>query len=262
MEQQWPEQTANARLSPRRRRWDSSLLRVGLMVVLLVLVGAGLLYSRVHMRRAALLAAQQACMTYQRPANEVVYEENAERAAALLERKEGYQAVPIGTTGDAPAAGRVAPVWSALKRWAVPSAPEPRDPILFLHDRRAADGERGIVCVEVDRAARRLRISFVHPGGVTVNPSLSTDLHLAPPPQEGLIVLSAGPDPLAARLPRPDDDAAGSRADLRFFAGRADSNDGSHFTLPYESDGLRGEIDMWIQSDDTVYYVDRLYAAH
>src|SRR5205085_265506 len=133
-------------------------------------------------------------------------------------------------------AGRVVPAWATLKRWAMPSAPEPKDPVLFLHERRTADGERGIVCVEADRAGRRLRVTFVQPGGVTVNPSLATYLHLAPPPQEGLVVLSAGPDPFAARLPRAED-RAGSRADLRFFAGQADPSDGTHFTLAYESDG-------------------------
>jgi hypothetical protein len=245
---------------PPRRRWDASLLRLGLMVTLLVAVGAALVYLRVYQRRVTLLRSQQACMNHQLPADTVVYEEQPGRAAELLKRNDGYVAVELGETGAGPpAAGRVYTDWIILRRWAMPSTTpaEPTAPVLFLHERRTVDGDRVVVCVEADRAARRLRVTFVYPGGVTVNPHAAADVHLAPPPQEGLVILSPGRDPLEAKLA---DVPAGARADFRFFAGQADPADATHFTLPYEWDGRRGEIEMWVHRDRLVYYVDRLFA--
>lgn len=241
-----------------RRRWDASLLRVGLMVTLLVAVGAGLVYSRVYQRRATLLRIQQACMRYSLPPETVVYDEHPDRAAELLKRNDGYLAVELGGSGGSPTAGRISTDWIVLRRWAMPSAPQSTtDPVLFLHERRTADGDHGVVCVEVDRPNRRLRVTFVHPGGVTVNPHAVTDVPLAPPPEEGLVMLSPGRDPFESKLAEVP---SGARADLRFFAGRPDPADPTHFSLPYEWDGRRGEIEMWVQSDQAVYYVDRLYS--
>jgi hypothetical protein len=39
-------------------------------------------------------------------------------------------------------------------------------------------------------------------------------------------------------------------AALRFFAGRADPKDASHFTVDYEYAGVRGTIDGWLTDDD------------
>lgn len=253
-----PTDASRAAFAPQRKRWDGSFWRLGLMVTLLIAVGVGLWYSSVYRRRAALLEAQQACLRYVRPPEEIVYEEDPGRAATLLQRNDGFVAVPLDDAGQPPAAGRTSATWAKVLRWAMPSVPpdKPADPLLFLHERRAADGDRGLVCVEADRAGRRLRITFVHLGGVSINPHAVTDLHLAPLPKEGLVILSPGRDPLATKLPA----EPGARADLRFYAGRPDPADATHLVLPYEWDGRRGELELWVQSDQLVYYVDRLFA--
>ncbi len=92
-----------------------------------------------------------------------------------------------------------------------------------------------------------------------LDPAPLTDLHLAPPPQEGLIHLSPGPDPFEAKLPPPDAGPA-ARADLRFFAGQPDEKDPTRFTIRCEHAGRLGDIDMWVQDDRTIYFVERTFA--
>jgi hypothetical protein len=207
-----------------------------------------------------LLRLQQACLRYDRPAEEVVYEEDPARAAELLKTGGEYVAIPADSEGGPPVAGHVPGVWLAMRRWATRAETnEIRGAVLFLHERQTAAGNRGLVCVEADRAARRLRVTFIHPGASTLDPAPVTDVALVPRPQEGLVMLTPGGDPFDARLPA-ETDPPMARADLRFFAGQADPKEPSHFTLPYERNGRRGELDLWVQDDKTVLYTNRQFA--
>ena len=252
---------------PRPRRKAGNPLRV---VLLITLVAAALLagwYARVYARRAALLRMQQACLDYNPPAETVVYEENPEHAWELLGRGGAGEYVPIpaggsGGAGAPPIAGHVPSVWREMKRWAMPAGGNgPQAAVLFLHERRTPAGQRLLVCVEADRANRRLRITFIHPGASTLDPTPVPDVDLAPAPKEGLIILSSGGDPFAAKLPPPPPEGAvNDRSNLRFLTGQAASNDATRFSLPYRLNGQAGELDMWVADERTVYYVDRRFA--
>jgi hypothetical protein len=238
---------------PRRR--EGRLLRVGLVIVLVAAaVTLLIIYRKTRTQQAALLRTQQACLNYQLPADVVVYDENPNRAAALRDAVK----VPTGDNGPA-IVGRIPDVWRGMWRWAKPGAPEVSgNAVLFLHERQTeTDGTRLLVCVEADRAARRLRITLVHPAGSTLDPAALTDIALAPRPQEGLLILTTGGQPFDSRLPTTTPSSSQpSRADLRYFAGRPDPSDATHFTLPYESNGKRGATEMWLHDETVVHYKD------
>jgi hypothetical protein len=242
---------------PPSRLRESNPLRTALIVTLVAAVVLGIIYVRVHKRRSALLGIQQACLGYASPAGKVVYEENSTRAAELLTRSREYSPVPTGDSGP-PIAGHVPPMWRAMMGWISPSASPPADAVLFLHERQTQLGKRGLICVRVDRVNRRLRVTFVHPGASTLDPVPIPDVTILPRPQEGIVRLSAGEDPLSAKLPKATDDIG--RADLRFFSAQIDPTDPSHWIMPYEFEDRAGELEMWLQDERTIHYIDRRFA--
>jgi hypothetical protein len=248
-----PRSTQHAR---RRRRAHPLLIAVGLGVLALVVLGV--VYGRVYAKRAALLRVQQACLGHVMPGDQVVYDENADRAKELLARGGDYVSIPTGdsSAGGPPVAGYVPAAWREMRRWALPSQPEPSGAVLFLHERQTHIGaKRVLICVEADRAARKLRFTLIHPGASTLDPAPVTDLDLAPPPQPDLVVMKAGGEPFEVKLP----ETASDRADLRFFAGQFDTADPTRFNLPYEFNGGRGELDCWLEDERAVYYVERRF---
>jgi hypothetical protein len=247
---------------PRQRR--NMLGRLVWLTILAAAVGLGVVYGPRFMKRLEELRVQRDAADYVPAKGLVVYEENPNKAAGLLGKGGAYFAAALPPAGDgaadagSPVAAHVPAVWRAYRRWAFPKSPEPTGALLFLHERQTAVGVRGIVAVEADRAARRLRVSFMHRGSYTLDPAVTTDGAVKPPPKEGMIVLSAGRDPFESKLPAPGEPAA--RADLRFFAGRPDAQDWTHFVIPYELDGYTGELEMWVADESTYHYVDRRFA--
>jgi hypothetical protein len=237
---------------PRRRRLNVIVIAIVLAVV--VAGALGVMYGRVHAKRAALLRAQQACLDYVPPAGQVVYDEEPARAKALMARGGEYVSIP---SGDGPAvAGHIPTIWREMRRWVLPKQPEPVGAVLFLHERKTNVGAMQVlVCVEADRAARKLRVTLVHPGASTLDPAAVTDLDLVPPPQPDLVILKTGGDPFGAKLP----DDPNARADLRFLAGQIDTSDPTRFSLPYEFNGQPGEFDCWLDDERVVSFVDRRF---
>lgn len=235
------------------------------LTIAVALVGLGIVYGPRFIDRLEELRVQREAAEYVPPKRLVVYEEQPEKAAELLGKGGGYFAPPLSVTGaeaadvGRPVAAHAPAVWRAYRQWAFPESPEPTGALLFLHERQTAVGVRGIVAVEADRAARRLRVSFIHRGAYTSDPVAATDGAVKPPPKEGMIVLSAGRDPFESKLP---DAAKGpaARADLRFFAGQPDARDWTHFVIPYELDGYKGELELWVADESTFHYVDRRFA--
>ena len=235
-------------------------MRLILIVAVVTAVVLGVIYKRVSSKRMELLRLQQACLRYDRPAEQVVYEEDPARAADLLKSGGEHVAIPADSAGGPPIAGHVPGICLAMRRWAMRAeADEIRGAVLFLQERQTAAGNRGLVCVEADRAARRLRVTFIHPGASTLDPAPVTEVAVIPRPEEGLVQLTSAGDPFDSRLP-PESEPPTTRADLRFFAGQADPQEPSHFTLPYERNGRRGELDLWVQDDKTVLYTNRQFA--
>lgn len=231
-------------------------------VVALVAIVLAAVYGPGFVKRLGELRTQQAVSEYVSPPKLVVYEEQPAGAAELLSKGGGYFALPLpqdsAVAVGPPIAGHAAEAWREFRRWAFPKSPEPAGALLFLHERQTVAGVRGIVAVEADRSARRLRVSFIHRGSYTSGPSIVADGVVKPPPKEGMIVLSAGRDPFESKLPPADEPAA--RADLRFFAGRPDPQNWSHFVIPYELDGYAGELEMWVADESTFHYLDRRFA--
>jgi hypothetical protein len=230
-------------------------LTIGVAAVVLVVA-----YGPGFKQRLEELRVQAAAAEYVPANGQAVYEEQPVKASILLATGGGYFEAPraSGGPGDGgPAVAAHAPAaWRAYRRWAFAKSPEPPGALLFLHERQTAVGVRGIVAVEADRAARRLRVSFIRRGTYTSDPAVTADGAVKPPPKEGMIVLSSGRDPFESKLP-PDPAA---RADLRFFAGRPDPQDWTHFVIPYELDGYAGELEMWVADEATFHYVDRRFA--
>jgi hypothetical protein len=245
---------------PLKRRRPVHPLRIAIVVGVLAAIVLGIVYGRVYMKRAARLSVQQACLDYSAPADQVVYDEAPTRAKDLLARSDEYVEVPTGdsSAGGSAVVGHVPAAWREMRRWAMPSQPEPTGAVLFLHERQTRiGGKHVLLCVEADRAARKLRITLIHPGASTLDPTPVTDLELAPPPQPDLIILKPGGEPFENKLPT----VAGDRADLRFFAGQFDPADPTRFNLPYEFNGQRGEFDCWLADERVVYFVDRRFVA-
>jgi hypothetical protein len=235
-------------------------LRLVVLVVVATAVVLGVVYKRVYSKRTAVLRTQQACLEYERQADQVVYEENESRAQELVKRGGEFVSLAGDTAGGPPVAGHVPEPWRAMLRWAMPAGrPDPDAAVLFLHERQTPAGKLGLVCVEADRVARRLRVTFIHPGASTLDPVPVTDVAVIPRPQEGLVLLTPGGDPFESRLP-PESDPPTARADLRFFAGQPDPKDPTQFTLPYERNGRRGELEMSVENEQTVYFYNRQFA--
>jgi hypothetical protein len=217
-------------------------------------------YGRVSRQRAAMLRVQEECLRYQPPADQVVYEEEPARAAELLKGGTIHTPVPTGGSPQPPIAGHASALWPLMWRYAWPAGPPaPAGAILFLHERRTLTDKRVLVCVQADRVARKLRVTLVHPGSTRLDPILISDVAVVPRPREGLLILHAGPDPFADKLPPVAD--PGARSDLRFFAGEPDADDPTSLTIRYESAGRSGVVAMWLQDEQTVQYVDRLFAS-
>jgi hypothetical protein len=237
-------------------------LRIAIIVGVLAVIVLGIVYGRAYAKRAAMLRAQQACLDYVAPVDQIVYDEELGRAKALLARGGEYAPVPSGDSASGtPVAGHVPSAWRAIRSWAMPLQPTPNGAVLFLHERRTHVGDKQVlVCVEADRVARKLRITLIHPGASTLDPTPVTDLELAPPPQPDLVVLKSGGEPFENKLPPAGRAGRDARADLRFFAGQFDPTDQTRFNLPYEFNGQRGEFDCGLEDERVVYYVDRRFA--
>jgi hypothetical protein len=235
-------------------------------------------------RAATQLALQQQCMTHAVPEGRVVYEEDPQESMRLFKEGGGaYVALRYGAGGSSrPPPGWVPPVFlqppayfpAYLDAMFGARVSGTQDPVLFLHERTTPGGARRVVCVQL-----RCQPAFDVRGddGASINESGSVFF------QEKLRTLSAQSwpadpaGPRAARNKRQRRDVklvlpdtrrrsvarlrvgatVGESAPidygnaLRFFAGRPDPGDASHFTIKYELDGREGVIDGW-QKDGTI----------
>jgi hypothetical protein len=232
-------------------------------------------------RLRAELADQQLCQTHTEPATKVVYEEDPQKAIELIKGSPRDYMGIMSSRSDAPP-GWVPPVKAA------PPAPYMRfltavygtsvgsacDPLLFLHGRTTATGERFIVAVRIrsdfhftqhmpdtypkydppdqitflQRKWRHLDADWWPLG--SAGPSVDArgkgkNLRLAlsvPDQRDDRPVADVKPDaPLDGPLPVD----YGNR--LRFYAGQPDADDASPFTIAYELDGRVGVIDGWLR---------------
>jgi hypothetical protein len=203
--------------------------------------------------QAKLIYWQHQCLTFDMDADWVAYEEDPAAAAKLAkltgaEHKGGWNESDFftmtgGASRDVVGCYLIPRCAIELKTRINPDAS--CGPVLFLHSRRAKNaGPERLVQVElslVDRLKRRtpdqltsgddaiLRLTVIRPSGIHNAPKiLSTNGWW----HEGISQTPFGK--------------------LEFYAGQADANDSSHFTLVYKDALAHREIDGWLQANDTV----------
>lgn len=236
----------------RRRRWRR---RAGWAAVLAVLAAVGGWRGRPYVRQAQYLWWQHCCMTYTRPADMVVYEEDAGRIGALRGLP-GYGSVFLkaGIVGHrrvtAVPVGHTPPVWAEhVEGWASrqidPGGTNLRETVLFLHGRRSPSGRTRLVAVNAffvpfesgSGPLMFLMATSAEPASWRPGPAIRPTFY------DGAV----GPDPNVG--PGIILDYTASR---RFYAGQPDPADPSRFTIAYEEAGGRGTVEGRLDDNGVV----------
>ena len=236
--------------------------------------------ARAEKRRiAAEIAAQTLCRNHSDPATRVVYEEDPEGAVKLLNADpKAYEPAQQGRP-DAPP-GWVAPVHAAppdhygqyVQAVAGRAISNRYNTLLFLHERTSSGGEKRLVAVRLSASSRffqrseqdaelaevlafrqekaRMLIADCWPVGAGATSAggrarvQSIQLRLSLPDEATRVVARVKPGAPLESLPAIE---YGNR--LRVYAGQADPNDPSHFTIAYDLDGRAGTIDGWLRDE-------------
>lgn len=193
-------------------------------------------------QQADYLWRQRGCMNSTFPGGQIVYEEDPAGAARLLALGGGYLP-PRSPIFD----GGVPPWWhppACYRPGALPSLGfSPRyDSVAFTHARRFSGEPERLVVVEIASARQ----------GAAGHTVVLTCFVLQPATGQigSRVTRSAAPhSSVDFNL------AAGRR--LRAFAGQADPDDTSHFTIKVEIDGARRTIDGWLLRDGHSQLTDR-----
>ncbi len=235
-----------------------AVVALATVIVLLVMYVVG------QFRRESLITTQRACLEFQLPAETVVYEEESARAAQLIARGgvAGGEYVRTRAGEGPPIAAYVPRVWRELLKGASITRPSDfsNDAVLFLHERTTNNGNHVITCVEADRRTRPTP-RHAHRAWRRVPRTRAARRPRDPPPTPGRPDPDRHPPATPSRRACPPADAGPTaRADLRFFAGQPDAQDATHMILRYETEGRRGAIELWLQDESTVHYVNRRFA--
>jgi hypothetical protein len=194
---------------------------------------------------------QRQLLTYNSPADQVVYEEDPAEAAKLLAKPSEFAPfrwdmwAPPEAKMPGPAASRIVPHYQTFeelngRRMAVPGGTA-YETILFLHERTTPKGERRLVKVTLIAAPfsfwahviegdRYQSHTWTHAyrGRVgVVEPFDTRPRH---------IVKSPDPNP----------------PNLHIYAGQIDPKDASHFTIRYQAWGQEDVMDGYLINNDTV----------
>jgi hypothetical protein len=219
----------------RRRTWAR-----GIVIALCVII-AGEALRRVAspwVARAAALRPQAQCMSHRLPADFVAYDDDRVESARLIGLP-GRRFVPLWYAADC-----LAPDW----RGPGPRPPPLAAPAGFRCDEWERLGNHGWGLVFMHR--RLTRNGSARLVVVQASPGVANDYAKAPSLRAATYIPAAWSD--AVNSPRSDDqrDTHGyfsfhmSRAErLRIFAGQPDPHDPSRFTIDYELNGERGQVE-------------------
>lgn len=226
--------------APRIRRrtvrwviWLAVVISIGL---------AGVLWGPAAWRHGELLYWQHRCMNYTAPAEQVVFDSEPDAAALSKLSEPGYRNCKNAGGGTAMAyvpAERQQRVdlWYAGVRGAT----------LFMHSRRTPSGRERLVIVELEGApcaAGAMYSWFLPFSTLSTEPAgifRGNDNYCT---ASGLLALGSSPGEVLD--PR-----------IRVFAGQADPENASHFTIAVDFDGRRKMIDGWLLDSDGVALVAR-----
>lgn len=231
----------------RKRVWKAILLviLVGSISLPLLRVTGRAVQAKLERRRAGLRAlerqrqlfeAQEKCLAYQAPLNQVVYEELPRNGGSRLYDHDVYES--IGDAGNVLFSAHVPEEWSlftALNGWK-----RDRARLLFLHQLQVRD-QRRLVAVEffVGRILGENRPVWTGESMV-IRPATTTM------PAEwigGSVWVFTGTFGDLARYDQ-----------LRVFAGQPDPADSSHFTIRYKVNDRPGTFVFWLRADDTLQF--------
>lgn len=203
-------------------------------------------FSRHVYDRAMLLRWQDRCENFSMPPNAVAYEENPTAAAALWQAQSAsgnYGAVMKQGGGIAfvlmrPKAQWEVSVHQGANLYQLGS--------VFLHARRAKNGPQRLVCVYPNDFISYRVNAAATPGMYTASsPDFSVQVH------DPSTYFHTG-----QRLTQKDYNVAGLLGypfgSVRIFAGQADPNDESHFTIDIQTPAGTGTIDGYLRADDSV----------
>lgn len=227
--------------------------------------------------RASFMNTYQAALQFTAPAGQVVYEEDPQRAARLLQGNNDFVRVDCGGYIFFPPQPWQVPVFRQLSGPAAiprPGAPCAR---LFLHSRSAPDGTERLVWVDLlgyasmrqisedegrryyqlttDQRCYQLmhrRMFFAHAFAPAAQENDLREVTtrrltiLQPEDRSPFIVWNKGASWENGTI------EPHLRGVFRIFVGQPDPNDRSHFTITYELDGRPGVIDGWLRNDLTV----------
>lgn len=190
-----------------------STRRFVLRIVICALLAISALQMPALWQRTQLLRLQSQCMKYSPPPTQVVYE---------------YGRSPDAVTSVS------SPQWNAYSSM-THTTNNGKDALLFLHARRSPSGQRRLLAITARPVAgyplanAACTISVVHPATAWRNADLVASNWIS--------------DPLWR---------VGDRRFIRFYAGQADPNDPTHFTLAFETDRHKGLLDGWLRDDESV----------
>ena len=214
------------------------LRRITLLCIIIGIGGAAWLWGRKAIDRTSMLYWQHRCLTYSAPPDQIVYEQNPRKAAALL-KDANYVGINDGRPGSPTFAGRKAAPLEKL----MPFLPRPApilppaatgSALLFMHELRTAAGERRLVVLESAFSKDAPPLFIV---GYDVNAGCYDPGTWKMPIVDrtsGYII-----DVLNQQLTKP--------ADFRVFAGQPDPADSSHFTMTFELNAKRGIVDAYLK---------------
>ena len=221
--------------------------------------------------RQQMVALQQQCLAHTFQKDVVVLEENPEKGKKLL-GEGGYKPIPVANSSTMPdwippmQLARAPASWrgfATMKNVPGGFANSPDLPVVFLHERTSPAGKRRLVVVhllwrqkldaqsidELDAQSigevvvsteRRLLATALELGSLDAPPTRDVyetlNLQLA---EGDTARFSAGQEARSLR----------DGADMTVFAGQADPDDASHFTIAYGLGDAGGMIDGWLHDD-------------
>jgi hypothetical protein len=220
----------------RPRRWFGRHRFLGLLLSLSLLIAPATYFGRSYLSQAGYLLKQRRAMTHQLPPDFVTYESDSNAAALLLKRPD-YRPVLVPPF----------PVDRKPPRWQSPAFYHPKfleelvstkpDGTLFVHARHNPAGQVRLVLVRL-----------VH-RSLLGDPEIDHEVFLEIRSE----VLTPASWRRGSKLHRPAGASmsqfleVSQRDKLRFYAGKPDPNDATHFTTEYSLAGERGVIDGYVR---------------
>jgi hypothetical protein len=223
-----------------RRRWKRI---VGAMALIMCVAGAFVFRGelRAGWARYSYLRLQRSCLDLSPAADRIVFDETP-TAPALLLGTDYLGAWRTSSSDPATALWRpelFKEYWPTVRRL---YPPPDKAALLFLHERTTPSGERRLVCVMAwldvllgtHQQFMTIGIYEIDPATWKNNPAQKNEVVRR---IEGMFG-PADPNRIDYAVPRKP---------LRIFAGQADAQDRSHFTIEYEVGGERKMLDGYLR---------------